>query len=204
MREARGSRLIGRGLRRVSAEARGDCGRPGGWATRSEFVFGFDLARADELDLVPGNPVRGFAAESLHLEAFGHAGGFVDRSGGVQVGVFLGHPGLGRDSEVVEAIEKGAALLFGERMRPEAGRFGDPEHRLGWVQARHLAEEVADRRGVVNFLEHHQAISRLALHLRHFRGSPWIRPGSGFHANSGRGRHFRGPFTSARRLLRLC
>ena len=124
MREARGSRLIGRGLRRVSARrpeaiAEGQVGGPPARNSSSASTLPAQI----ELDLVPGNPVRGFAAESLHLEAFGHAGGFVDRSGGVQVGVFLGHPGLGRDSEVVEAIEKGAALLFGERMRPEAGRL---------------------------------------------------------------------------------
>ena len=86
IRVARARRLDGWGFIRARARIPDDDRRrPAGRLDIAKLVLGGDRARADQLDPVPGNPVRRLASQSLDPEAFVHAGGPVDRPRRAQI-----------------------------------------------------------------------------------------------------------------------
>src|SRR5208337_5353783 len=75
-----------------SANARNNRGGPALLVHVANLIFGRDLAGADHLDAVPGNPVGRFAAEPFDTQPLVQAGSPVDRAGRAQVGELVGSP----------------------------------------------------------------------------------------------------------------
>ena len=83
----------------------------------ANLVFGRDLAGADHLDPIPGNPVSRFATQPFNAQPLIQAGSAVDRPGRAEVGKLVGPPGLGGNLVFIEPVEQLAA----PPVRPAAG-----------------------------------------------------------------------------------
>ena len=128
---ARDFRAVLGGLADRGAEAGRDGVDPAGRGDLAELVVGRDLAGGDQLDLVPGDPVRRLAPEPGHPEPAVEAGGLVDRPGPADVGEGVDPPGLGGDLQLIEAVEQPAGLPLVEQLGPEPRDPGDPLHGVG-------------------------------------------------------------------------
>ena len=140
------------------ADPRHDRRRPTGGLDVAKLVLGGDLARADQLDPVPRNPVRRLGPQSLDPETLVQAGGPVDRPRRTQIRKQVGPPRLGRDSGLIEPVQQLADLGLLQRLGPCSRRAGQPLHRVGRVHPGHPAHQLAQLRGLVDRVEDHQAV----------------------------------------------
>src|SRR5208337_3881513 len=118
-----------------SADARNNRGGPALLVDVANLIFGRDLAGADHLDAVPGNPVGRFAAEPFDTQPLVQAGSPVDRAGRAQVGELVGSPGLGGNLVFIEPVEQFAHRRLVQRLGPDARGASQPLHHVGRVHS---------------------------------------------------------------------
>src|SRR5208282_3629793 len=86
------------------ADTRHDRGGPALLVHVANLILRRDLAGADHLDPVPGNPVGRFAAQPFDSQPLVQAGSPVDRAGWAQVGELVGSPGFGGNLVFIEPV----------------------------------------------------------------------------------------------------
>ena len=162
IRVARARRLDRLGLHQGQrADSRDDRRRPARGLDVAILVLGADPPGADQLDPVPGHPVRRLASQALDPEPLGQAGGPVDRPRRTQFRE-TGRSATPRPRSPasIQPVQQLANLGLLQRLGPCPRRAGQPLHRVGRVHPRHPANQVAQLLGLVDRLEDHQAIPR--------------------------------------------